>query len=344
MKSSPLISIIMPVYNTGDLLLQTIDCIVNQTYPKWELILVDDGSKDIRTIEICNELGAKESRIKVFHKENGGICDARNYGITKASGDYLTFCDHDDEYDRHLLEIIIPYLISANVDILKFSYKTVFPSGKEKYNIMSDNLETIEGNSTNFFRLLKMHYFENIWCCVFKTSLLYFSGIRFDPCYRHGGEDFDFNIRFYKYENRIIIVPNCLYTHYYRQTSTSFSLYDDILCNFVEKQKKINKVADSFRVSDYDNEINYLLYASENLISLLSYGHRMKKTYTDIKPLICSFDELLHSRPSISILLNEKELDRKIGLFLLILLKLKFNFFIYYIYNLYLKLKNEFFS
>lgn len=91
----PTISIIIPIYNAEQYLRRCLDSILAQTYPFKELILVDDGSKDCSG-EICDVYALKDNRIKVFHNENVGASAARNFGICKASGDYISFIDSDD--------------------------------------------------------------------------------------------------------------------------------------------------------------------------------------------------------------------------------------------------------
>ncbi len=95
MKNSPLVSVIIPVYNVERYLRRCLDSVVNQTYRNLEIILIDDGSFD-RCGEICDEFAAADSRIIVIHKENGGQADARNKGIDIARGEYITFVDADD--------------------------------------------------------------------------------------------------------------------------------------------------------------------------------------------------------------------------------------------------------
>ena len=104
-----LISVIVPVYNTSRYLKACLDSIICQSYTSLEIILIDDGSTD-NSGAICDEYAKKDSRIKVFHTENGGVSRAKNYGISLASGDYLCFVDSDD--------IILPNHISDFVDNL----------------------------------------------------------------------------------------------------------------------------------------------------------------------------------------------------------------------------------
>ena len=99
------ISVIVPVYNSEEYLPDTAASILNQSFEEFELILVDDGSKD-RSGKICDELAQKDKRVKVIHKQNGGICSARNCALKLAKGEYIAFCDNDDMYLPGLLKII----------------------------------------------------------------------------------------------------------------------------------------------------------------------------------------------------------------------------------------------
>ena len=103
--SEPLISVIVPVYGVEKYVAKCLDTIINQTYRNLEIILVDDGTKD-RSGIICEEYAKRDGRIKVFHKENGGLSDARNYGIEHSTGEYLTFIDSDDYLDLDYVEFL----------------------------------------------------------------------------------------------------------------------------------------------------------------------------------------------------------------------------------------------
>lgn len=109
---NPLFSIIVPVYNVEKCISRCIDSILSQTYENWILILVDDGSPD-KSGEICERYSQQDSRIRVYHKSNGGVSSARNYGIEYAEGDAILFVDSDDE----LLPSYIESFIDSNIDI-----------------------------------------------------------------------------------------------------------------------------------------------------------------------------------------------------------------------------------
>ena len=102
---TPLISIIIPVYKVEQYLKECIDSIINQTYMNLEIVIVDDGSPDNCPL-ICDQYAALDKRIKVIHKKNGGLSDARNAGLNIITGDYVTFVDSDDVIHPEMINIL----------------------------------------------------------------------------------------------------------------------------------------------------------------------------------------------------------------------------------------------
>lgn len=136
---NPKISVIVPVYNVEKFLRRCIDSILAQTFTDFELLLIDDGSKD-KSGEICDEYAAKDARIRVFHKQNGGVSSARNLGIDKAQGEWVYFVDSDDWIEIETLSIV-QSIDMRKIGIIKFGYYEDFYDGK--INIVSDNNERI---------------------------------------------------------------------------------------------------------------------------------------------------------------------------------------------------------
>ena len=116
MNSQPKISVIVPVYKTEGLLDRCVESIVGQTYKNLEIILVDDGSPD-NCPAICDEWAEKDSRIRVIHKENGGLCSARNAGMDIAAGDYWGFVDSDDCIEPDMYQLLVENAASTQADI-----------------------------------------------------------------------------------------------------------------------------------------------------------------------------------------------------------------------------------
>lgn len=117
------ISIIVPVYNAEKYLNRCIDSVLTQTYTNFELLLINDGSKD-RSGEICDEYAAKDSRVRVFHKENGGVSSARNLGLDNIRGEWVTFCDSDDYVDSCWLNNYILNIV-ADCELVVQSIKLI---------------------------------------------------------------------------------------------------------------------------------------------------------------------------------------------------------------------------
>ena len=113
----PRLSIIVPVYKVEKYIHKCVDSILNQTFTDFELILVDDGSPD-NCGRICDEYAEKDSRVRVIHKENGGLSDARNYGIDAAEGSILGFVDSDDMIDNDMYDQMIRFLDNNELDIV----------------------------------------------------------------------------------------------------------------------------------------------------------------------------------------------------------------------------------
>lgn len=118
--STKLISIILPVYNVEKYIEKAVKSVVQQTYTNFELLVINDGTKDNSIQKI--EKFVTDSRIKILHKENGGLSDARNYGLERAQGDYIYFIDSDDWIEPNLLTLCIDKIEKESVDVVVFGY------------------------------------------------------------------------------------------------------------------------------------------------------------------------------------------------------------------------------
>lgn len=141
MNQDQLVSVIVPVYNVEAYLLRCIESIVNQTYKKLEILLVDDGSLD-KCGQICDEWAEKDRRVTAFHKENGGLSDARNYALDRMNGAYVTFIDSDDFVDEQFVSILMETITESGMDIAMSGFETVYDGdtgtklGKSEYKLI----------------------------------------------------------------------------------------------------------------------------------------------------------------------------------------------------------------
>ena len=122
-------SIIIPVYNVEKYIDKCLDSISKQTYKNYEVIIVNDGTKD-NSVQIIEKYIKKNEKLKLLTKENGGLSDARNYGLKYATGDYLLFVDSDDYIDKNLLEKLNDILKEKEYDLIKFKINLVDEEGK----------------------------------------------------------------------------------------------------------------------------------------------------------------------------------------------------------------------
>ena len=139
-----LVSVIIPAYNIEDYIGRCLDSIISQTYKNLEIIMVDDGSRD-HTGEILDNYAKKDRRIKVIHKENGGVSSARNKGIEVAEGDYIGFIDGDDLIEPEMYKILVDLLEEEDADIAHCGYQMVFPDRVDYYhNTGKKKIQTTE--------------------------------------------------------------------------------------------------------------------------------------------------------------------------------------------------------
>ena len=144
----PRISVIVPVYNTEKYVEKCLDSIVNQTFQDIEIIVVNDGSTDHAEEKIL-----KYPSIKYYKKENGGLSDARNYGVSKATGEYIAFVDSDDYLDINLFAELEPYM-NQEIDLIKFQFQKVDENYQKLETNMGQAFDTVTGKEA----------FENLYC------------------------------------------------------------------------------------------------------------------------------------------------------------------------------------
>ena len=171
MEMNGFVSIIVPVYNVAQYLDRCLTSLANQTYQNIEIILVDDGSTD-NSGTLCDVWQTRDDRIKVYHKSNGGLSDARNYGMQRATGDYICFVDSDDWIDLKYIEVMLGALVDTGSDIAQCDY--LCTDGIEP---VPDNRQTVCGSNVfegkECFRRFLSNDFSVIVCDkLYRTSIL----------------------------------------------------------------------------------------------------------------------------------------------------------------------------
>lgn len=155
----PQISVIVPVYNAEQFIADCIESILTQSYTEFELLLIDDGSKD-KSGMICDAYAEKDPRVRVIHKENGGVSSARNLGLSIATGEYVTFVDSDDWIDQEFLKKGIQACQRDNLDMYLAGFVRVYPNGRMQESCISESVEgySDELNEKSYSEFLMNNY------------------------------------------------------------------------------------------------------------------------------------------------------------------------------------------
>lgn len=251
------ISVIVPIYNVEKYLKYCIESILTQTYTNLEIILVDDGSTD-GCNKICDEYAIKDKRIKVIHKKNGGLADARNTGLEQATGEYIGFIDSDDYIFPTFYEELYNLIKKYNADIAECEFLRINVENIEKCRDIIENenksKEYLEEKTNNIEALNLLYgarlkpYLKKVvvWNKLYKKEL--FDSIRFPLGKLHEDEYTTFQIL---YKAKEIISTNRT-LHGYMQTSNSI-MRQEI------KQKRIEDNLDAYiKSSDFFKEKNQL--------------------------------------------------------------------------------------
>ncbi|MCD7826478.1 MAG: glycosyltransferase [Clostridiaceae bacterium] len=229
MENKGIVSVIIPAYNAEKKIEAAVQSVLQQTYPFLECIVVDDGSQD-KTGMLLDEMAKKEKRLQVCHKENGGVSQARNCGLSMAQGEYIAFLDSDDWMEPDMLEALLQAMYNGNAQLAVCGY-TIHQNGKETAYSM-DQLAVFEGDGTSavigkaegedagkspsavFEELVVQYYMNAVWNKLYRKELIDFT---FEPDISLG-EDFRFNLYYMEHVTQMALRKGTLY-HYVRDDS-----------------------------------------------------------------------------------------------------------------------------
>ena len=195
-----LVSIIIPCYNVEKYIERCLESVTNQSYKNLEIILVDDGSKDA-TPSLCDKWKQADNRIKVIHKENDGLANARNSGIEICSGDYVLFVDSDDFIDNDMVEYLLELSLKYHVDISRCSYYT-FDNGTDNAPHSDNTVNVIDIKDDIYIDLIDGGHLSGVvWNKLYKAELVKSqSYAKEDGC----SEDILYNFRVMKDVDKIV--------------------------------------------------------------------------------------------------------------------------------------------
>lgn len=213
------ISIVIPVFNAERFLEHCIESVIRQTYQEWEILLIDDGSTD-NSGDICDRYTAKDERIFSFHKRNGGLCSARNYGMERCTGNYIMFLDSDDYLTSYTaLHTLISYSEKLNLDVVRFEYTAVDEDSILLYNKPIQKKEKVTGRLINNYEMVETAVSGEWFSCLFFVKCSQILSERFNVKQQFQ-EDIEFFARFFSKQSlRCGYLPERFYAYRKRRNS-----------------------------------------------------------------------------------------------------------------------------
>lgn len=266
MKHNDLISIIIPMYNARKDIIKTVNTLQNQTYKNIEIIIVDDGSTD-DSYNLCKLNFENDKHIKIFHKKNGGVSSARNFGIKEAKGEYIQFVDSDDLVESTYCEDLLMMIKKREVDYAICSFVQI----QDKNNInhlVSDEIY----DKNDFIKLFSSFenpiYMNPPWNRMFKSEIIKKHKIKFDENISFG-EDFIFNSKYLMFCRKIATTSKPLYNYKFQEGG---------LCNkkremdfYYKNSLKVYEAYETLLLKNLNTDINknlntHFLFVVRNII------------------------------------------------------------------------------
>ncbi len=258
------VSIIVPIYNVEKYLRECVDSLLNQTLREIEVILVDDGSPD-GCPRICDEYKEKDARVKVVHKQNGGLSDARNAGMKLVEGEYVAFIDSDDYVDLRMFEKLYAEAKKRDLDVCYCDYNfdnngIIRPACKQKENLFIDGKE-----ETNAFLLdmvgplpsypSDVKYLVSVWHGIYKTSIINDNHLVYESERLYPSEDLLFHIDFLSRCERVGYLKDAMYYWRFNPGSLSRTYSTQKFAKYVALLNRVKE-----KLDEHFPELEYKLH------------------------------------------------------------------------------------
>lgn len=307
----PKVSIIVPIYNVQKYLDRCVTSLVNQTLKDIEIILVDDGSPDACP-SLCDQWAKKDQRIKVVHKENGGLSSARNAGLRIVQGEYIGFVDSDDDVELDMYERMYAQAKKYNVDFVMCDYQRI-ANDKERY---IKTLDIEEGYYPKekiihdiYHQLIMKSSIEygpllSVWHCLYRTDFLRIHNFEFDEEVRWS-EDNIFSAFVGYYAQSFYYMKNEALYHYYQNDGSITTSYRKGSWNVYKTMNiHLHQFFDSIVDYDFSQQLNYhLIYYACNCLNQTGLMKEFKKTKKEISALLSDneLNRTLHTVKNLSV-------------------------------------------
>lgn len=272
------VSIIIPVYNVEKYLVQCLDSIGSQTYQNLEIILVNDGSKDLSG-QICDRYAEQDSRVCVIHQENAGAANAKNAGLDRATGQYIAFADSDDYVEPSWIEKMVAVAESFDADVVECDFDKVYQSHCETENCFPD--ECTEFTAEEYLG----QYLSNWTCSLFWNKLFCakrVKSVRFRKERRCIDDEF-FTYKAITGAQKVVRIQDVLY-HYRQRASSAVStaknrvqIADDAVEILLERYRWIKRYYPKLQKSYLTHDVEIMLYFAKEFEFLDETQRKFRK-------------------------------------------------------------------
>ena len=294
-------SVIIPVYNVEEYLRECVDSILNQSFRDYEIILVDDGSKDTSG-KICDSYSQKyPDTVKTLHKPNGGQSDARNMGMEMAVGDYVVYIDSDDFVtSTDFLKDIYDEIKNRNSDIVLYKFQKYRNGKLEKCTFSLSDINAIENGDELLLELVRRDaYYGMAWIKAFRRDIATKNQVAFEKNLL--GEDMDWYFALLLHADKITAIDKSYIAYRQREGSTTTTQKLKNLTDFVYILEKWREIVLQADITDIKRKAlmgALAKYYSNLLVTYVRLKDKEKKNCVDrIKKLASLLDYSLSNRP-----------------------------------------------
>lgn len=259
-KNNPLVSLIIPAYNDVDFISQCLDSVINQTYKEIEVIIVDDGSTD-GTSELLDQYTIKDKRIHVYHKQNTGVSDTRNIGISMATGKYICFSDADDKLAPDYVEYLLNLIISSGADISLTTHMFGTFDNKQVDQVVEQSVSGLDAATM----ILSYRVPIGVYSKMFSAKYLKEKGIKFNTDL-YIGEGFNFNFDSFQNAQKVIVSNRKIY--FYRRDNPTSATTKFSMDKWINGLKAIDLIK------------KHMIYKTPALENAWNYAYW--RTYSDV--------------------------------------------------------------
>lgn len=298
---APKISIVIPVYNSAKYLRECLDSICSQSFADWEIVAVDDGSSD-ESPKILDEYAARDDRVRVTHKVNGGVSAARNDGLDAAVGDYVLFVDSDDWLCENALQTYWDEVLRTDADIVIADHLSFWEDGRKKrFKFFSQNFVTDDRNVIDKLQLAMLYVghspfyspdsgylFSAIWTKLFRRKMLVENAVRF-PRSISLFEDGMVGLYALQFANRVSYQQKPVYCYRVLKTSLCHSSCFSSLPVYEAISNEIVSFIGRFEKTDDFNaayEARFVYYVKKQVGQIFSCNESFLKKYFAIRKLM----------------------------------------------------------